>query len=66
MSLRGIHNNWHGRQYADSRQDPGNDLNNLQLMTFRQSTLDISHSLVAHDHTPHLMNENTRDDPEDC
>lgn len=64
-SLRRIHKHWNGSQNTDTRQNPRNDLNNLQLMAFSQSSLDPTNALVTHYRAPHLVDEDAGDDPED-
>jgi hypothetical protein len=54
-SLRRVHNHWNGSENTDTSQNPRENLDNLQLMTFSQSSLDTTNALVANYHTPHLV-----------
>lgn len=62
------------RQYANSRNRPRNNLNNLDLMAQTQPTLNLALELVkvvgdacvcALNIAPDLVDEHARDDPED-
>lgn len=64
-SLRSIHHHRNRSQHRNARQNPRNNLNNLQLMAFRQSSSDTANALVTNNNTPHLLNEYARDNPQD-
>lgn len=68
-SLKAIHHHWYRRQDTNPRQDPSNNLNYLQFVTFGQTMLDAAreraYALVANNRAPHLVDKNARYDPED-
>jgi len=69
LPLNTIHHNRHRRQHTNPRKHPRNNLNDLQFMALGESILEPAfegaNALVADDGAPHLVDENTRDDPED-
>lgn len=60
------------RQNTEASNDPSDDLNDLDLMAQAQATLDLALEFAiaardtrvgAFDVSPHLVNENSRDNP---
>ena len=60
--LQRIHDHRNRSNDTHSRNDPGQDLNNLNLVTFAQTALDNSNT-AAFFVAPHVVNESARDNP---
>lgn len=67
--LDAIHHYRHRRNDTNSRQNPRNNLDDLQLVALSQTILEAAlngaDALVADDGAPHLVDQDAGDDPED-
>ena len=63
-SLGGIHDHRNGRQDADGSNNPGQNLDDLDLVAFTEPTGQLSHT-AALEVSPHCVDQDSGDDPED-